>query len=177
DDEDKDEIVKEIWRRRSFVAHPMMMRDSSFGPHLPDVLHPGPEVCGQNVLDVLRDMREEEEAAERVVCLDPDLIDLTSIPPPATPEVEEAEQVGSGTEPNEVPPPPPVRFFDFAEGTANGGVTPSLDDSLESLLATLSPPHDDTIQSEEETEVDLSAYIIPPPPTSSPGPTRRRRRS
>lgn len=122
EDEDEDELASDspLRRRRSSSAalhHPMMRRDSSFGLHSPDVL---PEVAegGQNILDILRDMREaeEEEEAEVSVCLDPDLIDLTAIPPPATPEVEET----TGMEEAGVAIDPPPGVFDHNE-ESNGG--------------------------------------------------------
>lgn len=70
-------------------GHPMLRRDSSFGLHSPDLL---PNISsGNNILDILKHLQSEEiqlPFAEGTLYLDPDIIDLTMIPPPITPEME-----------------------------------------------------------------------------------------
>lgn len=70
-------------------GHPMLRRDSSFGLHSPDLL---PNISsGNNILDILKHLQTEEiqlPFAEGTLYLDPDIIDLTMIPPPITPEME-----------------------------------------------------------------------------------------
>lgn len=71
------------------TGHPMLRRDSSFGLHSPDLL---PTISsGNNILDILKHLQSEEIQLpfdEGTLYLDPDIIDLTMIPPPITPEME-----------------------------------------------------------------------------------------
>lgn len=70
-------------------GHTTLRRDSSFGLHSPDLL---PNISsGNNILDILKHLQTEEiqlPFAEGTLYLDPDIIDLTMIPPPITPEME-----------------------------------------------------------------------------------------
>ncbi|XP_042903053.1 FERM and PDZ domain-containing protein 4 isoform X2 [Parasteatoda tepidariorum] len=87
-------------------AHSKMRRDSSFGLHSPDLL---PNLSsGNNILDILKQLQMEENIpiAEEVICLDPDIIDLTMIPPPITPDMETRTIAGSS------PNAPPADFLD-----------------------------------------------------------------
>ncbi|KAF8789629.1 hypothetical protein HNY73_007555 [Argiope bruennichi] len=80
------------------TPHPMIRRDSSFGLHSPDLL---PNLSsGNNILDILKHLQAEEELpfAEETICLDPDIIDLTMIPPPVTPETETSMEGASRLE-------------------------------------------------------------------------------
>ncbi|XP_054722782.1 FERM and PDZ domain-containing protein 4-like [Uloborus diversus] len=88
--------------------HPVLRRDSSFGLHSPDLL---PDISsGNNILDILRHMQSENEEeirlpfAEGTLYLDPDIIDLTMIPPPVTPDVD--ARAVSGDTPLGDPPTP-----------------------------------------------------------------------
>ncbi|XP_035225334.1 uncharacterized protein LOC118197886 isoform X2 [Stegodyphus dumicola] len=85
-------------------GHPMLRRDSSFGLHSPDLL---PNISsGNNILDILKHMQSEEiqlPFAEGTLYLDPDIIDLTMIPPPITPDTESQDITGS---PLDAPPTP-----------------------------------------------------------------------
>lgn len=70
-------------------GHTVLRRDSSFGLHSPDLL---PNISsGNNILDLLKHLQTEEiqlPFSEGTLYLDPDIIDLTMIPPPITPELE-----------------------------------------------------------------------------------------
>lgn len=87
-------------------THPMLRRDSSFGLHSPDLL---PNISsGNNILDILKHLQSEEiqlPFAEGTLYLDPDIIDLTMIPPPITPETEN-QDIASALD------DPPTPFLD-----------------------------------------------------------------
>ncbi|GFS75155.1 FERM and PDZ domain-containing protein 4 [Nephila pilipes] len=88
------------------TPHPMIRRDSSFGLHSPDLL---PNInSGNNILDILKHLQAEEvnlPFAEETICLDPDIIDLTMIPPPVTPEMETSLEATAGLD------APPAAFL------------------------------------------------------------------
>ncbi|CAL1275502.1 unnamed protein product, partial [Larinioides sclopetarius] len=180
------------------TPHPMIRRDSSFGLHSPDLL---PNLSsGNNILDILKHLQAEEELpfAEETICLDPDIIDLTMIPPPVTPETETSMEGASRLE---TPPDAflgalyknlencevfsqemrsdilngggAVRDPNQAIASTNGTCIGNGDlkiDSIDSLIATLTipPPPEGVLSTSPVSNEDLSAYIIPPPPSSSP---------
>lgn len=76
--------------RNSIEAHShSRRRGSSFGLHSPDLL-PGIDTTNQHIIDMLRQLQSCSDLqlpfAEGTLYLDPDIIDLTMIPPPITPE-------------------------------------------------------------------------------------------
>ncbi|GBN29692.1 FERM and PDZ domain-containing protein 4, partial [Araneus ventricosus] len=180
------------------TPHPMIRRDSSFGLHSPDLL---PNLSsGNNILDILKHLQAEEELpfAEETICLDPDIIDLTMIPPPVTPETETSMEGASRLE---TPPDaflgalyknlencegfPQEMLSDIMNGegaergpnqaaaSMNGTYIGNGDlkiESIDSLIATLTipPPPDGVLSTSPVSNEDLSFYIIPPPPSSSP---------
>ncbi|XP_067141697.1 FERM and PDZ domain-containing protein 4 isoform X3 [Centruroides vittatus] len=76
--------------RNSIEAHShSRRRGSSFGLHSPDLL-PGIDTTNHHIIDMLRQLQSCNDLqlpfAEGTLYLDPDIIDLTMIPPPITPD-------------------------------------------------------------------------------------------
>ncbi|XP_039287999.1 uncharacterized protein LOC111046332 isoform X3 [Nilaparvata lugens] len=147
--------------------------DSSFGLHSPDNLVPG---AGQEALQELWKRLQEETASLGLevgggsLYLDPDIIDLTLLPPPITPEKEVFNL------PAELRLPP-VPFADCTDGASKNSA-PVLEDSLpekdvlsldlDSFLATMTvPPPLRTGSTLELTSEQINSFIIPPPPPPS----------
>lgn len=123
----------------------------SFGLHSPDNAASKDEDF-KNYLQRIREMRNNEnttsdvENLEDLYVFDPDIIDLTLIPPPATPDELDCA----------LPTPinvPPSNFADSIE-------------DLEEFLAsvTVPPPTQKTTPAVELTPEEIMSYIIPPPP-------------
>lgn len=122
----------------------------SFGLHSPDTTSKDDDF--KNYLQRMREMRNNEstdvENLEDLYVFDPDIIDLTLLPPPATPDELDCA----------LPTPinvPPSNFADSIE---------QLD--LEEFLAsvTVPPPTQKTTPVVELTPEEIKSYIIPPPP-------------
>lgn len=83
---------------------------SSFGLHSPDLL-PGVDCEGQDVMEILKQLQTSNELslpfAEGTFYLDPDIIDLTMIPPPITPD-SDVPLTNTGTPLDN----PPLSFVD-----------------------------------------------------------------
>ncbi|XP_054270048.1 uncharacterized protein LOC128991297 isoform X2 [Macrosteles quadrilineatus] len=145
--------------------------DSSFGLHSPDSLVPG---AGQQALQELwRRLQEETahlgyEMTGGSLYLDPDIIDLTLLPPPITPE---KEGVGYA-----LPPEismPPVPFADHSLHLDQSSLDLESKDvlnlDLDSFLATVTvPPPQRTGSCLELTSEQINSFIIPPPPPAPP---------
>lgn len=125
----------------------------SFGLHSPDTGASKDEDF-KNYLQRMREIRNNEsttsdvENIEDLYVFDPDIIDLTLLPPPATPDELDC---ALPTPINE----PPSNFADSIE---------ELD--LEEFLAsvTVPPPTQKTTPAVELTPEEIMSYIIPPPP-------------
>lgn len=134
----------------------------SFGLHSPDTsLSKDDEL--KDYLKHIRDIRNNETApssdVENIMDLyvfDPDLIDLTLIPPPATPdELDCALPI-----PINVPP------SNFADSLENLNSFDVIHEDLEEFLAsvTIPPPTQMITPAVELTPEEIMSYIIPPPP-------------
>ncbi|GFR18387.1 FERM and PDZ domain-containing protein 4, partial [Trichonephila clavata] len=164
------------------TPHPMIRRDSSFGLHSPDLL---PNInSGNNILDILKHLQAEEvnlPFAEETICLDPDIIDLTMIPPPVTPEMETSLETSSRLD------APPAEFLGalfknledcngFSDkldhGVLNGGTgslenhqnyTISEQDALDPSQAALSANGSSVLKMDNIDSL-IATLTIPPPP-------------
>ncbi|GIX71676.1 FERM and PDZ domain-containing protein 4 [Caerostris extrusa] len=175
--------------------HPMIRRDSSFGLHSPDLL---PNInSGNNILDILKHLQAEEvnlPFAEETICLDPDIIDLTMIPPPVTPEMETSLE---GASQLDTPPAAflgalfknledcngyPERSAELHRGMLNGGsgiyyeenhqISNPEHDSLDSGHASLSANGSSLGNGDLKIEnIDslIATLTIPPPPDGALG--------
>ncbi|XP_075228103.1 uncharacterized protein LOC142328284 [Lycorma delicatula] len=146
--------------------------DSSFGLHSPDNLVPG---AGQEALQELWKRLQEEtaslgfEVGGGSLYLDPDIIDLTLLPPPITPE---KETVGYALPPEISLPPTP--FADSASEASEplskeelplNSAKDVLSLDLDAFLATMTvPPPLRTASTLELTSEQINSFIIPPPP-------------
>ncbi|KAJ1531887.1 hypothetical protein ONE63_000535 [Megalurothrips usitatus] len=159
--------------------------DSSFGLHSPDTdnLRPG----SQHFQDLLKRMQAESVLPEDTFCLDPDIIDLTLIPPPVTPDEDEADGGGA-------PSVPPTPFADQtpleaqlhnlekmlqgsgaqtepdsapAEALLDAGLSLDLEAFLRSVMVPPPPSGSggSTVTAVELTPEEISSFIIPPPPS------------
>lgn len=143
---------------------------TSFGLHSPDN---GPETKESNLREYLKELREKsskEETTdynffytESAVDGDAELIDLTLIPPPQTPdELDSATQV-----PQILPVVPPS----FADEKANSqeNLSAPKSNELEEFIAnvTIQPPTVKVTPAIELTPEEILSYIIPPPPGSN----------
>uniref|UniRef100_A0A1B6M6W8 FERM and PDZ domain-containing protein 4 n=1 Tax=Graphocephala atropunctata TaxID=36148 RepID=A0A1B6M6W8_9HEMI len=145
--------------------------DSSFGLHSPDSLVPG---AGQQALQELwRRLQEETahlgyEMTGGSLYLDPDIIDLTLIPPPITPE---KEGVGYALPPEISMPPMPFADHSLNLDSSTLGLESKdvLNLDLDSFLATVTvPPPQRTSSTLELTSEQINSFIIPPPPPVPP---------
>lgn len=142
---------------------------TSFGLHSPDTL--GPDSKDTNLREYLRLLREASNkesgdidlAAKKLSELygfeigddtfvesDPDVIDLTSIPPPQTPDELDALSVLDDA---------PIGFGGKAKAHQQDG-------ELEKFLAqvVVAPPTQKITPAKELTPEEIMSYIIPPPP-------------
>lgn len=100
---------------------PRARSGSSFGLHSPDVL-PGLGSGDKELLELLKQLQSNPDIqlpfAEGTLYLDPDIIDLTMIPPPMTPDADLCDAP-------RMPDVPPIPFLDggptLPKGTAGGG--------------------------------------------------------
>jgi len=72
--------------RPSAINSRLKPSDSSFGLHSPDNLPLGFNPQDDKVQDLLKKLKTTKNFSENALVLDPDLIDLTMIPPPMTPD-------------------------------------------------------------------------------------------
>lgn len=158
---------------------------SSFGLHSPDSSVLGPDSKDTNLKEYLRQLKEASNnettqdidlAAKKLTELygfeigddtfvenDPDVIDLTAIPPPQTPDELDAFSVISSA----------PRGFDDTNGSKSDA-----DDKadFEKFLAqvVIAPPTQKITPSKELTPEEIMSYIIPPPPGLSDDELRNR---
>ncbi|XP_063906566.1 FERM and PDZ domain-containing protein 4 isoform X2 [Zophobas morio] len=123
----------------------------SFGLRSPD--NSSKDVDLQTYLQQLREMKNSQEI-DGLYVFDPDIIDLTLIPPPATPDELDCA----------LPTPINVPPSSFADSTPSGAV--SNDQDLEDFIASVSvpPPTQKVTPAIELTPEEIMSYIIPPPP-------------
>lgn len=149
---------------------------SSFGLHSPDSSVLGPDSKDTNLKEYLRQLKEASNnentqdidlAAKKLTELygfeirddtfienDPDVIDLTAIPPPKTPdeldELDALSVIGSAP-----------RGFDDTNSVRLNSV-----DNFEKFLAqvVIAPPTQKVTPAKELTPEEIMSYIIPPPP-------------
>ncbi|XP_049820485.1 uncharacterized protein LOC109608589 isoform X2 [Aethina tumida] len=116
----------------------------------------------QAYLQQLKQMKNKDtgdmDSLNDIYVFDPDLIDLTNIPPPGTPNELDCA----------LPTPinvPPSSFADSIEKLNKLGVL-NEDEDLETFLAsvTVPPPTQKVTPAVELTPEEIMAYIIPPPP-------------
>ncbi|XP_068633830.1 uncharacterized protein [Battus philenor] len=141
---------------------------TSFGLHSPDATLDNKETNLKEYLKQLREKSSKENSAgtefpfyyqENTVDTDAELIDLTLIPPPQTPdELDGATQV-----PQILPVVPPS----FADDKDQDEVPKSND--FEEFIAnvTVQPPTVKVTPAIELTPEEIMSYIIPPPPASN----------
>lgn len=138
----------------------------SFGLHSPDE-NAAREEDFKAYLQRIRELRNVDAKQTNGVgnlmdlyVFDPDIIDLTLIPPPATPD-----------ELDSIPPTPinvpPLNFADSVEKLNKLGIVDEELD-LEEFLAsvTIPPPTQKVTPVVELTPEEIMSYIIPPPPQS-----------
>lgn len=123
----------------------------SFGLRSPDNSTHSNQIDLKQYLKQLKD--QDTNISDVVFDFDPDIIDLTLLPPPATPDELDG---GSGTPINI----PPVSFADIDTSLL------SSDLDLEEFLAsvTVLPPTQQVTPAVELTPEEIMSYIIPPPP-------------
>lgn len=120
-----------------------------------------PDNTNQNENDLkqyLKQLKEQDNSLRELYDFDPDIIDLTALPPPATPdELDGGPVLASSIS------IPPVSFADcgFID---NSLLSSNLD--LEEFLAsvTVQPPTQQVTPAVELTPEEIMSYIIPPPP-------------
>ncbi|KAJ6634839.1 FERM and PDZ domain-containing protein 4 [Pseudolycoriella hygida] len=148
---------------------------SSFGLHSPDSSVLGPDSKDTNLKEYLRQLKEASNnettqdidlAAKKLTELygfeigddtfienDPDVIDLTAIPPPQTPDELDAFSIISSA----------PRGFDDTNGT---GLASNDKTDFEKFLAqvVIAPPTQKITPAKELTPEEIMSFIIPPPP-------------
>ncbi|KAJ2950883.1 hypothetical protein O0L34_g5247 [Tuta absoluta] len=144
---------------------------TSFGLHSPDATIDNKESNLREYLKQLREKSSKEEETravefcqESIVDNDAELIDLTLIPPPQTPdELDSATQV-----PQILPVVPPSFADERANSQENLTQAPKKND-LEEFIAnvTVQPPTVKVTPAIELTPEEIMSYIIPPPPPGS----------
>lgn len=146
---------------------------TSFGLHSPDATLDSKETNLKECLRQLREKssKEEERPAEfpyyypeNIVENDAELIDLTLIPPPQTPdELDSATQV-----PQILPIVPPSFADDKVNSQENISEAPKPSE-LDKFIATVTiqPPTVRVTPAIELTPEEIMSYIIPPPPGSN----------
>ncbi|XP_057666349.1 FERM and PDZ domain-containing protein 4 [Diorhabda carinulata] len=141
----------------------------SFGLRSPDG-HTEKEQDLQAYLQYLRDVKrndenvssEDMESINDIYIFDPDIIDLTLIPPPSTPDELDCA----------LPTPinlPPRSFADSIDKLNKLGILEDENQDLEDFLAsvTVPPPTQKVTPSVELTPEEIMSYIIPPPPVQN----------
>lgn len=147
---------------------------TSFGLHSPDATLDSKESNLKEYLKQLREKSNKEETRPAdfpyyyqeniIVDNDAELIDLTLIPPPQTPdELDSATQV-----PQILPEVPPSFADDKVNSRENLAEIPKANE-LEEFIAnvTIQPPTVRVTPAIELTPEEIMSYIIPPPPGSN----------
>lgn len=145
---------------------------TSFGLHSPD---PAPDSKESNLREYLKELREKSNKAEEApvdylfyyqesnVDGDAELIDLTLIPPPQTPdELDSATQV-----PQILPVVPPSFADEKANSQENIANVPKSEFDEFIATVTIQPPTVKVTPAIELTPEEILSYIIPPPPGSN----------
>lgn len=145
---------------------------TSFGLHSPDNITDSKESNLRDYLNQLREKSSKEEAAadyqyyyqDGAVDGDAELIDLTLIPPPQTPD----ELDGVAHVPQILPAVPPSFADEKANSQENIASSPNAIE-LEEFIAnvTIHPPTVRVTPAIELTPEEILSYIIPPPPGSN----------
>lgn len=109
--------------------------------------------------EISKNKTNADETADEMYVFDPDIIDLTLLPPPATPDELDCA----------LPTPisiPPISFADSVEKLDKLCALAEEQD-LEEFLAsvTVPPPTLKVTPSVELTPEEINSFIIPPPPT------------
>lgn len=112
-----------------------------------------PDNTNSNSIDLkqyLQKLKDQDNMQDLVFDFDPDIIDLTLLPPPATPD-----DIDGGQTPINIPP---ESFADIDASLLNS--------DLEEFLAsvTVLPPTQQVTPAVELTPEEIMSYIIPPPP-------------
>lgn len=157
---------------RGTNSKPFKQIRTSFGLHSPDAFGDAKE--GMNLKEYLRQLKEASskenhvgqdlaakklaelygyEIGEDLIETDPDLIDLTSIPPPQTPDELDI--------PNNTLNAPP-RGFDDIDSTNKSS---DLEEFLKKVR--IEPPTKVVTPAVELTPEEIAQFIIPPPPTTT----------
>ncbi|CAG2172578.1 unnamed protein product, partial [Oppiella nova] len=152
-------------------------QSTSFGLHSPDV-YPNLSRAEQDLMDSLQQLKSEAEFKLKFsndICLDSEMIDLTALPPPDTPDGLEVEFMGSGIGfPTTDDPPTPYKedidFTDFATDDS-ARVVAELDDlcdTLSEMQSTASDRNSNTSQHLQYMPQDIDDFIesmtVRPPP-------------
>lgn len=149
---------------------------SSFGLHSPDV-YPNLVQAEHELIESLRQMQSEGEFNSQfsndTIYLDPDIIDLTIIPPPDTPD---NELIGSSIimMPAEDPPTPYREDIDFSHFNVDSArVVAELDDLCDTLseMRSSSDGTNLPLNELESMPPDIDDFIasmtVPPPPSTT----------
>ncbi|RVE50823.1 hypothetical protein evm_004572 [Chilo suppressalis] len=146
---------------------------TSFGLHSPDALQDNKEPNLKEYLKQLKEKSSQEEARaaevpffyqETIVDTDAELIDLTLIPPPQTPD-----ELDCATQVPQILPVVPPSFADEKENVQIGKTNTPKSNELEEFIAnvTIQPPTVKVTPAIELTPEEILSYIIPPPPGSN----------
>ncbi|KAG6447856.1 hypothetical protein O3G_MSEX005231 [Manduca sexta] len=144
---------------------------TSFGLHSPDNTQDTKEPNLKEYLKQLREKSSKEETAaaeypfyyqESLVDNDVELIDLTLIPPPQTPD-----ELDSATQVPQILPVVPPSFADKegSQETLTGAPKTELEEFIANV--TIQPPTVKVTPAIELTPEEIMSYIIPPPPGSN----------
>ncbi|XP_064482269.1 uncharacterized protein LOC135395026 isoform X2 [Ornithodoros turicata] len=110
------------------TAAPRARSGSSFGLHSPDVL-PGLGTGDKELLELLKKLQSNPDVqlpfAEGTLYLDPDIIDLTMIPPPMTPDTDLCDAPGA-------PEVPPTLFLDKRPSLSEEKLDPEHEEHVDS---------------------------------------------
>ncbi|CAK1585103.1 unnamed protein product [Parnassius mnemosyne] len=145
---------------------------TSFGLHSPNGTLDNKESNLKEYLKQLREKSSKENSVsaefpfyyqETIVDNDAELIDLTLIPPPQTPD-----ELDCATQVPQILPVVPPSFADDKD-TTEDNVPETNDDELEEFIATVTvqPPTVKVTPAIELTPEEIMSYIIPPPPASN----------
>lgn len=147
---------------------------SSFGLHSPDML-PGMASGDRDLLELLKQLQSNPDIQlpfdEGTLYLDPDIIDLTMIPPPMTPDID---AVGDVSSPDMPPTPFLDRVLQSPLGAPPAAVPPAAADSarvvaeLEELCEALTELRASSVEEPRplaELERFIASVSVPPPPT------------
>ncbi|XP_060801455.1 uncharacterized protein LOC106134103 isoform X2 [Amyelois transitella] len=146
---------------------------TSFGLHSPDTIQDNKEPNLKEYLKQLKEKSSKEEARaaeipfycqESSVDNDAELIDLTLIPPPQTPD-----ELDCATQVPQILPVVPPSFADDKENSQGNNLKVPKTSELEEFLAnvTIQPPTVKVTPAIELTPEEIMSYIIPPPPGSN----------